>query len=85
MIDPLSFKTKEQEMRDQQQKRSLRIQFLEYQKIETAYFPKTVQLNTQDELEKTIIFLNFKKVKFNEKLSFPYTVPENYQRINIAN
>lgn len=73
---------KKEALTQQKENRSVTISYPNYQKIQDITLPS--EINIDAEQEKTIhLNIIYNKVTFNEKLSFPYSVPNNYKRINI--
>jgi hypothetical protein len=54
---------------------------LKYNRLWSIWTPYTIKLNQKS--EKTTININYNSITFNEELSFPYSVPNSYERIFI--
>ena len=50
---------------------------------EEYYLPTAIAIEANQKLEKTTININYNTVLINEELSFPYSVPNSYERIFI--
>ena len=47
------------------------------------YLPTGIAIEANQKSEKTTININYNSISFNEELSFPYSVPNSYERIFI--
>jgi len=45
--------------------------------------PTGIAIEANQKSEKTTITINYSTVSFNEELSFPYSVPNSYERVFI--
>ncbi len=73
---------KKEALTQKKQNRSITISYPNYQKVQNITLP--TEINIDAEQEKTIhLNIVYNQVTFNEELSFPYSVPSNYKRINI--
>lgn len=73
---------KKEALSQKKQNRSITITYPAYQKVQNITLP--TEINIDAEQEKTIhLSIIYNQVTFNEELSFPYSVPNNYKRINI--
>jgi hypothetical protein len=50
---------------------------------EEFYLPTGIAIEANQKSEKTTININYNSISFNEELSFPYSVPNSYERIFI--
>ena len=80
-----NFLVKKQQISQPSQERSLEILYPDFKKFEALILPLNMQIDANYKNRKTEIDINYKSVTFNEDLSFPYEVPEGYERIYIKN
>lgn len=80
-INPTNFKMKKQEVRQQEDQKRLTIDYAEYQKIKEVVFPKTINIIAVEKETRTFIDLEYKSVEFDKRLSFPFKIPQGYQKI----
>lgn len=78
-----NFLIKKEEISQAQQQRSLQIMYPDYKKYEEMILPLSMEINANQNESKTKINIEYKTVTFNENFSFPYSVPEGYERIYI--
>ena len=74
---------KKQEINQPNLQRSLQVTYPEYRKTDEKFLPLQLLLEAQLESAKTSIDVEYKNVNFNEDLSFPYSVPEGFDRIEL--
>ena len=63
--------------------RTLQIQYPDYKKYDEMILPLSFIIDAFQKEAQTNINIDYKNVTFNEDLSFPYSVPEGYERIFI--
>lgn len=64
---------------DQMQARSCDITYGDFEKVDTVLF-STYRKIVISEKGRLDVEMNFKNIRFNENLDFPFTVPKNYKR-----
>lgn len=78
-----NFLLKQQEMNQPNDGRALQIVYPEYKKYDEMILPLSLTIEAFQKGKKTNIDIDYKNVTFNEELSFPYSVPEGYERLFI--
>lgn len=78
-----NYLVKKQEINQPNLQRSLQVTYPEYRKTDEKFLPLQLLLEAQLESAKTSIDVEYKNVNFNEDLSFPYSVPEGFERIEL--
>ncbi len=81
LFNPTHFKMDSQQISQSQESRFLEIDYLSYQKIENETLPKQLKIIAVEKDDETIIDLEFKSVKLNEELRFPFRIPSGYEEI----
>ena len=81
LLNPENFKPVKQEI--QQDDKLLEIQYPIYEKINNLYFPKEILVKANDGKQLNTVSIYFKSVRFNEKLSYPFKIPEGYKEIKL--
>lgn len=76
-IDGRQFEMKSQSLRNQNNE-SLVIDYDQFQMINQKKFPSKIRLTAQSGDEKVRIDLDYRSVSFDEELSFPFSIPNNY-------
>lgn len=79
------FVLKKQMIRQPQKKRELQVSYPNHQEYSEAILPLIIVINATQNNQNNSIFINYNTITFNETLSFPYSVPSNYDRIQIEN
>lgn len=78
-----NFLIKRQEINQPLQDRSVQINYPDYKKHNEMILPLSLSIDARQQKGKTNIDIEYKTVTFNEDLSFPYSVPQGYERIYI--
>jgi hypothetical protein len=78
-----NFLIKRQEINQPTLDRTLQVVYPDFKKYDEAILPLALSINARQKENKTNINIEYKNSTFNEDLSFPYNVPEGYERIYI--
>jgi hypothetical protein len=78
-----NFLIKKQQIEQPALDRKLEVNYPAHKEYSTMVLPLKININAFQLNEKNVITLDYNSVSFNEALSFPYKVPENYIRIEI--
>jgi hypothetical protein len=78
-----NFLIKRQEINQPTLDRTLQVVYPDYKKYDEMILPLSLAIDARQKENKTNINIEYKNVTFNEDLSFPYNVPEGYERIYI--
>jgi Domain of unknown function (DUF4292) len=78
-----NFLIKRQEINQPALDRTLQVAYPDYKKYDNMILPLSLAIDARQNESKTNIEIEYKNVTFNEDLSFPYSVPEGYERIYI--
>ncbi len=78
-----NFLLKKQEISQPLQDRKLQISYPDYQKLSNKIVPLNFNIEANHNKGKTTIGIDYKNVSFNEEFTFPYSVPDGYDRIYI--
>lgn len=77
------FLLKKQEISQPAKERSFEVDYPNFQDFASGIFPAGLNINAFQAKGKTTISVDYNSISFNEDLSFPYSVPEGYDRIYI--
>ena len=77
------FLLKKQEISQSEKERSLEVNYPNFQDFASGIFPRSMTINAFQKKGKTTIIVDYNSITFNEDLSFPYSVPDGYDRISI--
>jgi hypothetical protein len=80
-IHPLNYKIEKQEIKSREDNKFLAITYKNYQTINTTEIPGAIEVLTKGDKNNTTIHIDYKSVRINENLSFPYKIPSGYKRI----
>ena len=82
-MNPENFKLNKQEIRNQEKEQLLTVSYPNYQLIKGEQFPENINIRAIDHKKLTTINMEYKTVAFNEKLTFPFSIPSGYKEINL--
>ncbi|PID69396.1 MAG: deoxyuridine 5'-triphosphate nucleotidohydrolase [Flavobacteriales bacterium] len=82
-INPVNFKVNSQQITEKADRKSLVINYNDYQSIDNQIFPKIIAIIANDNKYVTKIDVDYKSVEFDKKLSFPFKIPKNYDRVEL--
>jgi hypothetical protein len=77
------FLLKKERITQTEQGRMLQILYPNFTEYNPMALPATISINALQQQKKTDITIAYNSVTFNEELSFPYSVPEGYERLFI--
>jgi len=77
------FLLKKQEVNQPEKERTLTVIYPSFQDISKLILPSSLNIFATQKKGKTSIEVEYKSIKVNEELSFPYNVPDGYERISI--
>lgn len=72
-----------QEIIQKMQERSINIDYSDYKQFYQVKLPSNLDIHALEKDKKTNISINYNSVTVNEDLSFPYSVPNGYEKTNI--
>lgn len=78
IIDNRQFEMKSQSLQNEKNE-SLKIDYLKFQSIDRKKFPSKLIMTAKKDDEVVIIDLEYRSVVFDEDLSFPFSIPSNYE------
>lgn len=77
------FLIKKQEISQPKENRMLAVNYPSHKEYTEAILPAEVNIEAFQKEKKTTINIEYNSITFNENLSFPYSVPDGYERIYI--
>ena len=84
-LEPQNGLVKKQVIEQPLQYRQLQLLYPNYKQYDQIFLPQLFSINANQNNKNTSIDIEYKSIVKNEELSFPYSVPEGYQQIKIAN
>ena len=81
-LEPKNFKIASQEISQPEKARQLQAKYT-YQNIYGNVLPEDVKITAEEAGGLTTIDLNFRNLKLNKPMSFPYKVPRGYDKITL--
>ena len=82
-IDGNNFLISKQEITQTKEERMIQVVYSNQKEFKEMTLPLTLNIDSYQKKGKTEINLEYNTVTFNEELSFPYSVPNDYKRIII--
>ena len=78
-----NFLVKKEEIIQANKNRKVTIEYPNYQKNGNYMLPAAIEINATHDKGKTAISIEYNTINLNDELSFPYSVPDSYERIYI--
>jgi hypothetical protein len=75
-------KVSESSLNDAKSGQALKINYGEYQQLNSSLFPSTLKINSMSGPRRITVDLTFSKVESNVPFDFPFTVPKRFKVIN---
>lgn len=82
-FDKDKFLLSKQEIAQISENRMIEVSYSDYKMYNESSIPSGIAINAEQEKGKTEINLGYNTITINEELTFPYSVPNGYQRILI--
>lgn len=82
IFEPETFLLKNENINQVSKNRNLNINYTRFQKVESSNFPGEIQIVAQQK-DKVSIAIEYKKIELNTPLSFPYSIPDEYEKVII--
>jgi hypothetical protein len=82
-FEAANFLIKKQRIEQPQQNRKLQVDYPQHKEYKEGILPLKIVIEALQDADKTSIGLDYNTVTFNENLSFPYSVPDGYERMYI--
>jgi hypothetical protein len=80
-IHPINYKIEKQEIRTFENNRFLSVNYTNYKEIDATAIPGTVEIVAKEDKKNATIRMDYKSVKLDQDVSFPYKIPSGYKRI----
>ena len=82
-MNPDNFKLNRQEIRNSSKNQSLSVSYPRYKSIKGEQFPENIDIKAIENKNLTTINIEYRSVEFNEKLTFPFSIPSGYKEISL--
>jgi hypothetical protein len=82
-LNPDNFKLNSQEIRNDEKQQVLSVSYPNYKEIKGEQFPENIYIRAVDHKKLTTINIEYKSVEFNENLTFPFDIPNDYKEIRL--
>ena len=82
-MNPSNFKLNKQVIRNSEKRQLLSVSYPNYTKVEGEQFPKKINIRATDNRNLTTINIEYRSIEFNEKLTFPFSIPSGYKEISL--
>ena len=83
LLNPDSFKVSQESVSQPSEKRQLQVQYGPYQSVEQQLLPTTIEVNTDEDGEKTKIEVEYRKIDLNPTINFSFKIPSGYSQIEL--
>jgi hypothetical protein len=80
-FNPLNYKVERQEIKHFSAKKFLSIEYPNYKKLGDTHIPSNIEILANSNTERAKIDIQYKSVKLEKSLTFPYSVPKGYKRV----
>ena len=80
IIDSRRFEMKTQSLRNKNNE-SLEVNYFRFQTVDKQRFPSKLLMTAKKDDEVVVIDIEYRSVIFDEELSFPFSIPGNYERL----
>lgn len=84
LLNPDNFKIHSGKVSQPADDRQLNLTYSEYQKIEQQLFPVAIAIRALEGTKPTNIDVTYRNIDLNVSLSFPFTIPQGYQEIELS-
>jgi hypothetical protein len=81
LLNPDNFKVALANLSQPDKGRMFTVSYAGHQKIDGAFYPSAITINTSENESKTRIELNYKKIDINVDIRFPFIIPDGYDEI----
>ncbi len=81
LFNPTHFKMDSQQITQMASNRFLEVDYIAYQELEKQTLPKNTKIIAVDNGDETTIELEYKSVKLNEPLRYPFKIPSGFKEI----
>lgn len=85
LLNPEHFKMNSQQLYQPLNSRMLQIDYKAYQEIHKQILPENIHIVAVEDNDELIIDLEYKSVKLNENVRFPFKIPKGYKEIVLSN
>lgn len=82
-IEPRNFKMALQQISQPEKERILEVRYPNYQIVSNRVFPEQIAIEVKDSDTQKYIDIQYKGLKFDEDLRFPFRIPSGYKQIEL--
>ncbi|MEZ4778146.1 MAG: DUF4292 domain-containing protein [Flavobacteriaceae bacterium] len=83
-LNPKNYKVISGSVSQPNEKRLFSIRYGDYQLLEGSYYPGDILIDASEKDEKTKISVSYKSIDINASVSFPFEIPEGFERIELS-
>ena len=84
LLNPDNFKVHSGKVSQPADDRQLNLTYSEYQVIEQQIFPVSISIRAREDTKPTNIDVTYRNIDINVSLSFPFTIPQGYEEIELS-
>ena len=70
-------------IRNPEKQQLLSVSYPSYNEIKGEQFPENINIRATDNKNLTTINIEYRSVEFNNKLTFPFSIPSGYKEISL--
>ncbi len=78
-----NFALKKQEFIQEIENRKMQVNYKDYQKVSNTFFPLNYSIDASNDKDNTVIEIEYKTIDLNQEMTFPFSIPEGYHKIEI--
>ncbi len=83
LLNASNYKVVSETLSQPSDNRLLDVRYGDYQIENGSFYPSTISINSSEGDSKTSIDLNYRKIDVNVDVSFPFDIPEGYEKITL--
>ncbi len=84
ILNPDNFKAASASVAQPGNNRLLTVHYGPYQKLKGSFYPSEVTINTSEGDSRTRIDVTYRKIDLDVSISFPFSIPEGYEQIDLG-
>lgn len=83
VLNAENFKVHNEIISQPDENRLLTVRYSDYQTVDGTAYPSEIEIDATENDSKTKIHLTYKKIDLNVSLSYPFTIPDGYEEIQL--
>ncbi len=83
LIDPQNYRAMAQQLTQEKENRGVTVTYSGYQSIDQQLFPEEIHIIANEKGHGTQIDIDFRSIDLNSPVSFPFNIPDGYDKIEV--